>query len=92
MAFGLTVHHFRRDNRTGHRVLTKVTPYIAIATREGRLYVQNGKVWSEGGEEVPTPPAWFWDEWRKIRPERRAQFGLPLPEERKGKATSDKAA
>jgi hypothetical protein len=79
MPFSLTVHHFRRDPRTNHRVLIKTTPYIAISSAEGRLFVQTGKVWSEGGQEITDPPVWFWEGWAKIRPERRKQFGLAHP-------------
>lgn len=88
MAFSLTVHHFRRDPRTNHRVLTKVTPYIAIGTRAGRLYVQAGKVWSEGGQEIEQPPEWFWEEWAKISPERQKLFGLPTKPAGKTKAAA----
>lgn len=81
MGFSLQVHHFRRDPKTNYRILQKVIPYVAIGTREGRLYAQNGKVWSEGGEEITDVPAWFWEKWRLVNPEKRRLIGLLLPEE-----------
>ncbi len=78
MPFTLQTHQFRRG-RANQRVLAKVTPYKAFSNGEQRLYVQSGKVWSEGGEEITNPPGWFWEAYETTTPEKKAILGLDGP-------------
>ena len=47
----------------------------------GPLFVQNGEIYSEGGQIESPVPAWFWTEYAKVSPEMRKQVGLALPGE-----------
>lgn len=79
------VHVSRRDERTGQMVLVRENPYIRFVARERYpLLVQNGVIYTDGGDKVPYKevPDWFWKEARKVDPTKREKVGLILPEEK----------
>lgn len=84
MAFSLKTHEFRRVSGSNTRVLTRIRPYIRVRNGEDPpLYIQEGRVYSESGQEVDPLPPWFWDHARTITPAGRNKVGLVLPEEKK---------
>lgn len=72
----LRVHDYARIPGTHDMRLVKTTPYVRLA-RQGSppIYVQGGRVYSEGGPEVSTVPAWLPDELAKLTPTVRTEIG-----------------
>jgi hypothetical protein len=76
------VHQLEKVPGTETFRLVKVHPTVGLGRQgEPPIWVQDGKVYYEGGEEVHNPPEWFWEEVRKMDPERRRYLGLRLPGE-----------
>lgn len=75
MSFNLRVHHF--EKRGGNTVLTRVTPYIRLSRQgDGVVFLQRGKVYSEGGPRINPVPAWVWEDVKKLKESYRAQYGF----------------
>ncbi len=76
------VHEYARIPGTGEMRLVRTRPAMRIrAMGEPPLWVQDGQVYTDGGQPVVTPPGWFWDEMERVSPETRQQHGLTLPAE-----------
>jgi hypothetical protein len=75
----LRVHHHEKKPGSMESRLVRVTPYVRI-TRDSHppLYVQGGRVFSEGGPEVETLPAWFGEEMARLSPKVREEIGWTL--------------
>jgi hypothetical protein len=66
----LKVHEYTRVSGSQAVRLTKVTPYIRLVSGQGPpIFIQNGKLWSEGGPPITDIPNWFYDEIRKVSKE-----------------------
>jgi hypothetical protein len=78
----LVVHHFTKVPGTNEMRLVKINPYVRIAHgAEPPLFIQGGRIFSEGGPEMPTEqlPAWWDKEVSKLSPAVRAEVGLVAP-------------
>jgi hypothetical protein len=64
------VHVFAKATNTGIYGLKKVNPYLRFGCKEGVLYIQSGRVFSEEGGEVAAKdlPGWFKEEVEKANP------------------------
>lgn len=63
----LRVHEYTKVSGSQAVRLTKVTPYIRLSSGQGPpIFIQNGKLWSEGGPPIKDIPDWFYDELAKI--------------------------
>lgn len=81
MGLTLRVHDYRVMPGTNQARLLSMKPYINVKAGNGPpIFIQGGKLWAEGGEEIKNPPEWFWDEIKKIDPERLKAIGFSLPE------------
>lgn len=73
------VQKYERIKGTMQVALTGVNPYVRL--KSGRdvppLFIQGGKVYSEGGPEIPLDelPEWFWTELDKMTPRAKAECG-----------------
>ena len=76
------VHEMAKIEGTTEFRLVKVHPTASLR-REGEpaIFIQDGGIYYESGEEIQSPPAWFWEDVRQMTPERRSQLGLRLPGE-----------
>ena len=76
------VHETEQIKGTSEFRLVRVRPTASLA-REGEpgIFIQSGGIYYEDGKPVVNPPAWFWEDCRKMTPERRQQLGVRLPEE-----------
>lgn len=60
--------------------------YIRIRSEAGGpLFIQNGKVYAEGGEEIKDLPQWFQDEVKKVPPAQLKEVRYSLEKESKKK-------
>lgn len=48
---------------------------MLVSSSEGRLWIQNGRVFDEAGKSPAEIPDWFWEEFRKVSPEMQAKHG-----------------
>lgn len=71
MPFSLNTHKFKRGPGN-KRILDKVIPYKAFTNGPERLYAQDGGVYSEGGQLIEDPPAWFWTAYGFTSDEKKA--------------------
>ncbi len=64
--------------------LEHVNDYVLLANGTQRAYVQHGRVYMNGAEEVDLDqaPAWFWEAYERITPTTRKLVGLPLAQDR----------
>lgn len=84
MPLNLQVHRYARMPGTNETRLVSSNPYLRLNAgplESPPLFVQQGRVYSEGGELIKDLPEWFWEEARKCSPEARREVGLVLPEE-----------
>ena len=81
--------------------LVKKTPYVRVVkghiySPDGKTILEPGQppvicqagvFYSDGGDKIKVEdvPEWFWEEARAMSKEGRANVGLVLPEEKKGK-------
>lgn len=49
------------------------------AGNDGPLFVQDGQVYSEGGQLIAPIPDWFWGEYTKVSPAMKKEVGLAMP-------------
>lgn len=76
------VHELEKIPGTEQFRLVKVHPTASLGRQgEPPIWIQDGKLYYEGGEEVRNPPEWFWEDLAKIDPERRKVLGVRLPGE-----------
>lgn len=83
---GLTltkVHQFEKVKDKNEWRLVKTLPYVRLRGNgwASPLFIQEGKVYSEGGDEATDLPSDFWDEAKKVSLEVRRECGLILPGE-----------
>lgn len=72
----LKVHHYVKLPNTTEMRLTKVSPYVRICRAAAPpIFLQEGQVFSEGGEPVTPLPEWFEEELAKITPKVRDEVG-----------------
>ncbi len=45
------------------------------------IWIQDGKMYSEGGQAVKKPPFYFWQEVEKWSPEYRSEMKIDLPKD-----------
>lgn len=69
MAFSLKVHEYGRVPGSPFQRIVKATHYVRL-TSQGQppLYIQNGNVYSEGGQYIAHPPDWFVQGLAKLDP------------------------
>jgi hypothetical protein len=62
------VHEYQRVPNTTEVRLVRTTPYVRLrgSADDPPLFIQGGQVYSEGGQIIADPPAWFWDELAKV--------------------------
>jgi hypothetical protein len=61
--------------------LVATNHYIRVRTAEGGpLFIQNGRVYSEGGQEIKELPGWFLAELKNIVPEQLKAVKFSLDE------------
>src|SRR5690242_8218616 len=82
----LKVHH-TSVLEDGTEVITKVEPYICLAAHGMRLYLKNGKVWSEKGTLADPIPEWLWWEAKKCTPAALQSVGFDPEDVRISDAT-----
>ena len=76
------VHETEKIPGTTEFRLLKVHPTASLKRGdEPTLWIQDGGIYYESGEPVLNPPDWFWEDCRKMTPQRRLELGLRLPEE-----------
>jgi len=76
------VHETEKIPGTTEFRLVQVHPTASLKRdSEPPIWIQDGGIYYESGEPVLNPPDWFWEDCRKMTPERRQQLGLRLPEE-----------
>lgn len=89
------VHDYRKVQGAQRLKLVDTNHYVSFKNGdEGPFYVQNGAVWSEGGQKLDPEnlPAWFWEQARGIREDRRPTYGLDEVLERaNGHAKAEKS-
>jgi hypothetical protein len=75
------VHQYQRLPGTLEVRLVRTNPYVRITNGgEPPLFVQGGVIYSEGGDVITDPPAWWAAEVLKLSPTVRAEVGLgPVP-------------
>ncbi len=97
-----------RKTPSGMPYLEHVADYVILAnakeihlpngrvkyTDNQRYYVQHGKIYLGGAEEVAPQdaPAWFWEQYSRITPETRKAVGLALPIDRQRDLESQAAS
>lgn len=87
------VHETEQIKGTTESRLIRVHPTASLGRQgEPSIWIQDGGIYYESGELVKEVPAWFWEDARKITPERRRQLGLRLPEEPRSKSPAPTAA
>ena len=77
------IQEFRKEGQTGGRRLIRERPTVVLTCKDSpKIAVQGGQAYGMGGDLIPTEelPAWFWDQYRLMRPERQKLFGLKPPE------------
>lgn len=54
MALDLKVHHYEKEKLSGQARLTKVKNYLRVSNDKGQppVFIQNGKLYSQGGPEI----------------------------------------
>ena len=70
MPLSLKTHHYSSKGR-GVMTIDKITPYIRLCQGDGPpMFIQEGKVYCEGGSAVPENqlPKWFEEELAKADP------------------------
>lgn len=62
--------------------LTKINPYMRVGCKDGVLYIQGGRVFSEEGGEMPADklPGWFKEEVEKASKAALRECGWPRKE------------
>jgi hypothetical protein len=72
------VQIYKRVPNTTAVELAGLAPALRLQAGKGEppVFIQHGKLWAEGGQELATPPAWFWDEAAKVSPDAAAECGL----------------
>ncbi len=76
------VHKFVQDPQTKEFRLHSIHP--AVSLKEGdnpAIWIQDGGIYFESGQEVTEVPEWFWKAARRMTPAERQSCGLRLPEE-----------
>lgn len=48
---------------------------MLVSGVDGKFWVQNGRVYDEGGKPVDEVPEWFWEEFAKLTPAMQAKHG-----------------
>lgn len=85
--FDLKVHEYKsvKDPVTGtvSTKLVRTRPYIRLkeqgdtnAPANSPIFIQDGKFFYEGGQEVDEHPAWLSDALAKLSPKARTEVGL----------------
>lgn len=71
------VHDYQKVPGSMEVRLVKTRPYVRLCREGGPpLYVQEGRIYSEGGPEMDPVPAWFWEEAGRVAPAVRDETGL----------------
>jgi hypothetical protein len=67
MSFTLRVHEYGKVDGSPFTKIIKSSHYIRMsAYGNPPIYIQGGRLYSEGGDEVKNPPSWFWEEVKKL--------------------------
>lgn len=77
MSFTLMPQEYTKQEGSQVYKLTRVRPYIRVGSEGESLFLQEGKVYTLGGEVVKTVPAWCQAEIAKLTPAARAEVGFP---------------
>jgi len=78
------VHKYVRIPGTQEMRLMKVSPAIRICKGMAPpLWIQEGKVYAEGGDEIPKEklPDWFDEQVKMMTPQARSEIGYRLPDD-----------
>ncbi len=83
-----------KKNNNGQTYLEHLNDYVLLANGTQRAYVQHGKVYLNGAEEMDPAdaPAWFWEAYERITPTTRKLVGLPLAQDRQQDLEANAAA
>ena len=79
MGLNLTeVHKYEKVKGKNEARLTRVTPYIRLKSGrdEPPVFLQEGKVYTEAGDEVLDRPSWFDAELKKLSVDALAEIGF----------------
>lgn len=52
---------------------------------ESPVLMQNGMCYDAGGDEVPDPPAWVWEQYARLSDEAKAKLKMTIPAAGKAK-------
>lgn len=78
------VHKYVRVPGTQEMRLMKVSPVVRICKgTDPPLFIQEGKVYAEGGDEIPKEklPGWFHDQVKLMTVQARSEIGYRLPDD-----------
>lgn len=78
------VHKYVRVPGTQEMRLMKVSPAIRLCKgMDPPLWIQEGKVYGEGGDEIPKEklPDWFHEQVALMTPQARSEVGYRLPDD-----------
>lgn len=76
------VHTLTKPGLNEPSRLVSVNPYICLSgeNAESPVFIQGGKVYYAGGDEVKKLPVWFAEEVAKCSPEALAEVGFKVKE------------
>ena len=87
------VHKYEKIDGTTEMRLTEVHPATCFTEGDNPdIWVQDGKIYYDGGQEVTEIPEWFWAMVRNLSPEQRKRLKLSLPGESPGNGKSHSEA
>lgn len=68
MTFSHIVHHMTKapDAQAYAYKITRVTPITRLCCMGESILLQGGRVFSSGGDEIPEPPGWFYDQIARL--------------------------
>lgn len=83
-SFSPIVHHMTKLPGTEQYAITRVTPLTRLSCLSEAVYLQNGMIFSVGGDLMTNPPAWVFDEMRKMSEASLREVGFErVPEQPK---------
>lgn len=72
--FSLKPHELKKGSG-GRTLLVATHPYVRLSSREGVVYLQHGKFWGEGGDEITDVPGWATAAANNLSPKAAAEVG-----------------
>lgn len=67
MGFTLRVHEYGKVPNSPFTKIIKSNHYIRLSHQgQPPIYIQNGHLWSEGGDRITNPPEWFHEQIKSV--------------------------